>query len=88
MALALEQGCNDGYEITLIDSEHIETITISKTVSVQISGKNITIEKRMILSGGFEYEGEGNFTINVESTSTGDIIVQNIEMREWNGGFI
>jgi hypothetical protein len=42
----------------------------------------------MKFSGGLENEGEGKFTITVESTSTSDIIVQNIEMGEWNGGFI
>ncbi|KAA6395333.1 MAG: hypothetical protein EZS28_009141 [Streblomastix strix] len=88
MALALEQGCNDGYEITLIDAEHIETITISKTVPVQISGKNTTSGKRMIIGGGSENSGEGEYIIRIDSASTGDIIVQNIKMREWNGGLI
>ncbi|KAA6361026.1 MAG: hypothetical protein EZS28_043447, partial [Streblomastix strix] len=88
ISLALEQQCNEGYEITLIDAEHIETITISKTVLVQISGQNTTSGKRMIIGGGSENSGEGEYIIRTDSTSTGDIIVQNIEMREWNGGLI
>ncbi|KAA6384886.1 MAG: hypothetical protein EZS28_019588 [Streblomastix strix] len=88
ISLALEQECNDGYEITLIDAEHIETITISKTVLVQISGQNTTSGKRMIIGGLSENSGEGEYIIRIDSASTGDIIVQNIEMREWNGGFI
>ncbi|KAA6383974.1 MAG: hypothetical protein EZS28_020500, partial [Streblomastix strix] len=88
IALALEQECNDGYEIALIDAEHVESITISKTVPIQISGKNITAGKRMKFCGGLENEGEGKFAIIVESTSTGDITVQDIEMGEWIGGLI
>ncbi|KAA6356716.1 MAG: hypothetical protein EZS28_047757 [Streblomastix strix] len=42
----------------------------------------------MVLFGGLETEGDGQFIITVDSTSTGDITIQNIEMGEWNGGFI
>ncbi|KAA6384096.1 MAG: hypothetical protein EZS28_020378 [Streblomastix strix] len=88
VALTLEQAWNGGYGITLIVSKHKETITISKTVLVQISGKNTTQRKRIIFRGGSENSGEEENIIRIDSASTGDIIVQNIETREWNGGLI
>ncbi|KAA6372813.1 MAG: hypothetical protein EZS28_031661 [Streblomastix strix] len=58
-----------------------------KTTSVKISG-NAFEGKRTKISGPKETDAKGEYIITVDSTSTGDIIVQNIDMREWNGGLI
>ncbi|KAA6385390.1 MAG: hypothetical protein EZS28_019082, partial [Streblomastix strix] len=48
----------------------------------------IQVVAQIITSVVIENEGEGKFAIAVESISTGDITVPNIEMGEWIGGFI
>ncbi|KAA6363036.1 MAG: hypothetical protein EZS28_041437 [Streblomastix strix] len=42
----------------------------------------------MKIAGGDETEGKDQFVITVNSSSTGNITIRNIELREWNGGFI
>ncbi|KAA6362228.1 MAG: hypothetical protein EZS28_042245, partial [Streblomastix strix] len=88
MTYALEYSLCDSFDIILNDSEHLETIHITKSMSVKISGISTADEKRTKISGPKETDDEMNFIITIDSTSTGDIIVQNIEMREWNGGLI
>ncbi|KAA6377951.1 MAG: hypothetical protein EZS28_026522 [Streblomastix strix] len=83
----LEQELCNSLDIILTESEHLETIHIMKTTSVKISG-NAFEGKRTKILGPKETDAKGEYIITVDSTSTGDIIVQNIDMREWNGGFI
>ncbi|KAA6398217.1 MAG: hypothetical protein EZS28_006254 [Streblomastix strix] len=88
MTYALEYSLCDSFDIILNDSENLETIHITKNTSIKISGISLADEKKTKISGLKETDGEMNFIITVDSTSNGDIIVQNIEMTEWNGGII
>ncbi|KAA6394662.1 MAG: hypothetical protein EZS28_009806, partial [Streblomastix strix] len=83
MTYAFEYSLCDSFDITLIDSENLESIHITKNTELVW-----LMKKKTKISGPKETDGEMNFIITIDSTSTGDIIVQNIEMREWNGGLI
>ncbi|KAA6376666.1 MAG: hypothetical protein EZS28_027806, partial [Streblomastix strix] len=51
-------------------------------------GLNTTSGKRIKISGPQETDGKAQFIITVDSTSTSDITIQNIEMGEQHGGLI
>ncbi|KAA6363093.1 MAG: hypothetical protein EZS28_041380, partial [Streblomastix strix] len=88
IAKALGQVCSDQYSITLLDAEHLESFSITKAVDVQIIGQNTSEGKRMKFYSKIQSDSDSKFTIVVESASTGNVLIQNIEMGQWIGGFI
>ncbi|KAA6361636.1 MAG: hypothetical protein EZS28_042837, partial [Streblomastix strix] len=55
---------------------------------ISITGDGEKRLKRVKLSGGSESEGKELFIINVGNDVKSDIIIENIEMVQWKGGFI
>ncbi|KAA6309944.1 MAG: hypothetical protein EZS28_056405, partial [Streblomastix strix] len=78
LTLLLDQELCDSLDIILAESEHLQTIHIMKTTSVKISGISAAEGKRTKILGPKETDAKGEYIITVDSTSTGDIIVQNI----------
>ncbi|KAA6378489.1 MAG: hypothetical protein EZS28_025984, partial [Streblomastix strix] len=75
---ALNQKCADGYEITLVDYSHSETITVDKAQTAPV-----------VIKGGYILDGKlihTQWSINSSSTqiiqlNQGDLTLQNLEFK-------
>ncbi|KAA6372781.1 MAG: hypothetical protein EZS28_031692, partial [Streblomastix strix] len=80
-------------EAFLVGLYHQEQVIINSTQGgnrkkITITGDGARIVKRVKFSGGSESEGKELFVINVAYDVKSDIIIENIEMVQWKGGFI
>ncbi|KAA6398723.1 MAG: hypothetical protein EZS28_005748 [Streblomastix strix] len=80
-------------QVNLIGLKHLEKVSIDqekgyKRGYISIKGDGEQNQQRVILGGGAEDEGEGQFVITISEGTIGDILIWNIEMQKWLGGFI
>ncbi|KAA6373742.1 MAG: hypothetical protein EZS28_030731, partial [Streblomastix strix] len=80
-------------EARIVGLIHSEQVIIGenkgwKRNRITIIGDGNRTRQRVTLSGGNENEGENQYIIEIENTVIGDIMIQNIEMQKWQGGFL